>query len=94
MTNITEKKELQEVGIEHIDEIYFTHFSQEIAQHDKDTINDLIVDIFLILTNAEEGVAFMKTKDVYKAFKQVGSRLGEDEGLKDRLFVINNYLEN
>jgi hypothetical protein len=93
LTNITDKKELQQVGIANIDEIYFPNFNIKAAISDKDTINDLIVDIFLILTNLPEAVTHMKSKDLYKALKIIGDRLGSGENLKDRLFVINNYLE-
>jgi hypothetical protein len=94
LTNITDKKELQNIGISHIDEIYFPNFKPELAYQEKENINDLIFDIFLIFTNFEKGIDEMKNKDLYKAIQQVKSRLGEDENLKDRLFVINNYLEN
>lgn len=94
LTNIKEKKELQTLGIAHIDEIYFTHFSHELAQDNKDTITDLIIDIFLVLTNVEEAVEHMKKKDLYKAITELSHRLPNDTHLRDRLFVINNYLEN
>jgi hypothetical protein len=93
LTNITDKKELQQVGISNIDEIYYPNFSIELAILEKETINDLIVDIFLILTNLPDAVIHMKEKDLYKALKIIGDRLGTGESLKDRLFVINNYLE-
>lgn len=93
LTNITEKKELQDIGIFHIDSIYFTHFCAEIAQQDKETINDIIVDIFLILTNLTEAVEHMKLKDLYKALKQIGDRIGTDESLRNRLDVVKSYLE-
>lgn len=94
LTNITEKKQLQVLDIPHIDEIYFPNFNLEQAVQDKETINDLIIDILLILTNIEEAITHMKQKDLYKAFSILKSRLGDTENIKDRLFVINNYLEN
>lgn len=94
LTNITEKKELLDIGIFHIDNIYFPHFNQEAAQLDKETINDLVIDIFLVLTNIEEAISLMKSKDLYKAIKQIGVRIGDSENITNRLFVINNYLEN
>jgi hypothetical protein len=93
LTNIDKKKDMQEVELSHIDEIYFTHFNQELAYQDKETINELIVDIFLILTNVKEAVDYMKLKRLNVAIKKIEGRLIEDEKLKDRLFVINNYLE-
>ena len=94
VSNIQNKNELQEVGISHIDEIFFTHFNYEIAHNfDKEIINDLIIDIFLTLTNLPEGVEHMKNKQLGKSIQIIESRLSQDEKICDRLFVIKNYLE-
>ena len=94
LANVTEKKIIVDTGIKHIDEIYFTHFKQEIAFNEKEVINDLIIDIFLTLTNDEGAVLAMKEKGLYKALTYVKNNSTKDENLNDRLFVITNYLEN
>jgi hypothetical protein len=94
LVNITDKKELQDVGIFHIDSIYFTHFDPEAAQIEKETINDLIVDTFVILTNLPEAIDHMKSKDLHKAFSIIGNRISTNENLINRIFVINTFLEN
>ena len=62
--NITEKIELQDIGTSAIDDIYFTHFKIENAEEEKEIINDLIVDIFLILTNEPKAIEYMKEKKI------------------------------
>jgi hypothetical protein len=94
VTNLSSGKEIQEIGLEHIDEIYFTHLNQEAFLQEKETINDLIIDIFLVLTNLQDAIDLMKEKGLGKVLGKIKSRLQEDENLRDRLFVISNYLEN
>jgi len=94
LTNVKDKRVIGDIGIKHIDDIYFPHFSQEIAHNEKEIINDLILDIFLVLTNVEEAIVHMKEKGLYKAISYVKNNLTNNENLKDRLFVITNYIEN
>jgi predicted nucleic acid-binding Zn finger protein len=94
LTNVSTKKEMGEIGSQNVDEIYFTHFNQEKAQMEKEIINDIIIDCFLILTNSPEGVEEMKNKGLGKVFDKLYSRLEESQNLKDRVFVISNYLNN
>ena len=61
---------------------------------EREIINDLIVDIFLILTNEHKAVEYMKEKNLLQAFNKMKIREKNEESLKDRLFVICNYLEN
>ena len=94
LANVNNRKDLENIGIEKIDEIYFTEFKIEKANEEREVINDLIVDIFLILTNVPEAVDYMKDKNLLQAFNKMKIRETNDESLKDRLFVICNYLEN
>ncbi len=94
LANVNNRKDLENIGIEKIDEIYFTEFKIEKANEEREVINDLIVDIFLILTNVPEAVEYMKEKNLLQAFNRMKIRETNDESLKDRLFVICNYLEN
>lgn len=93
LANVNDRKIIGDTGIKHIDEIYFTHFNPDIAYNEKEIINDLILDIFLVFTNLEEAIVHMKEKELYKAISHVKNNVIHDEVLKDRLFVINNYLE-
>lgn len=93
LANINEKKQLQEIGIPNIDEIYYTHFRMEQAKEEREVINDLVVDIFLILTNEPQAVEYMKEKKIINAFNSLKIRNTNDQSLSDRLFVITNYLE-
>jgi hypothetical protein len=92
LTNVTHKKELLDIGLSYIDEIYLPSFNMEIAAGEKEIINDIIIDIFLVFTNDEEAIKFMKEKELKKILDLIESRLNENENLKDRLFVITNYL--
>jgi len=92
LANIKDKKELQDIGISVIDEIYFTHFIAENANEEREIINDLIVDIFLILTNEPIAVEYMKDKKIINAFNKLKIRNTNDQELSDKLFVITNYL--
>ena len=83
-------------GLDDVDVIYFTNFDHDkLSEDDKEVINDLIVDIFLIMTNHNEGVEFMKKKGVDKAIEVIeeSCKIGEEK-YKDRLSVIKNYLQN
>jgi hypothetical protein len=78
-----------------LDEICFANVSIEQASNEKEIINDLIIDIFLVLTNSQKCVEAMKTKKT----RQIIERLitvfhNPDDTVKDRLFVICSYLQN
>lgn len=94
LANVNNRKDLENIGVEKIDDIYFTEFKIEKANEEREVINDLVVDIFLILTNCPEAVEYMKEKNLIQAFNTMKIRQTNDESLKDRLFVICNYLEN
>ncbi len=83
---------MQDIGINVIDEIYFTHFNAENAHEEREVINDLIVDIFLILTNEPKAVEYMKEKKIINAFNKLKIRTTNDQETSDKLFVITNYL--
>ena len=99
---INDKEKGTKIDIDEIDIMYFNNFdSDKLTHDDKETINDLIIDIFLILTNHKEAVEQMKTKGLSKAIKVLETALKEsnekseiDEKVKDRLLVIKNYLDN
>ena len=87
------------LGIEEIDNIYFTNFDvKDLTEDDKETLNDLIVDIFLILTNSAKAVDEMKNKKVKECIELVEekaiSKCKEDmkNKLIDRLLVIKDCL--
>lgn len=94
LANANSRKDLENIGIEKIDGIYFPDFKIEKANEEREIINDLIVDIFLILTNEPQAVEYMKEKNLLEAFNKMKIRETNDENLKDRIFVICNYLEN
>ena len=87
------------LGIEEIDNIYFSNFDvKEMTKDDKETMNDLIVDVFLILTNSPKAVNEMKNKKVKECIELVEqkaiSKCKEDmkNKLIDRLMVIKDCL--
>lgn len=80
----------------HLEEIYFANWNKEsIKQEDKEVVNDLIVDVFLILTNSNNAVQWMKLKNVDKALDVIEMNNKDNEiKYKDRITVIKNYLLN
>ena len=71
LSNVSEKKELQEIGLPGIDDIYFTHYKMEKATQERDVINDLIVDILLVLTNEQKSIDFMKEKKLIEPINKL-----------------------
>ena len=89
------------LGMEEIDNIYFKNFDiKDLNDDDKETMNDLIVDIFLILTNSEKAVKEMKLKKVKECIElveeKVISKCKEEMKNKiiDRLLVIKDCLKD
>lgn len=87
------------LGMEEIDEIYFKNFDvKDLSDDDKETMNDLIVDIFLILTNSEKCLKEMKLKKVKECIElveeKVISKCKEEMKNKiiDRFMVIKDCL--
>ena len=87
------------LGIEEIDNIYLTNFDvKDLTEDDKETLNDLIVDIFLILTNSAKAVNEMKNKKVKECIELIEekaiSKCNEDmkNKLIDRFMVIKDCL--
>jgi hypothetical protein len=91
LTNVNQKIDLLAIGLTYIDEIYLPNFNPDEAE--KEVINDVIIDILLVLTNLEEAVTWMKEKDLKKVFNLIKEKLHEHKSLRDRLFVITNYIE-
>ena len=89
------------LGMEEIDDIYFNNFDlKDLTDDDKETMNDLIVDIFLILTNSDKAVKEMKLKKVKECIElveeKVISKCNEEMKNKiiDRFMVIIDCLTN
>ena len=90
------------LGMEEIDNIYFKNFDiKDMSEEDKETMNDLIIDIFLILTNSEKAVKEMKSKKVKECFELVEKKViskSNNEEMKnkiiDRLLVIKDCLSD
>ena len=87
------------LGIEEIDNIIFTNFDvKEMTEDDKEIMNDLIVDVFLILTNSPEAVNEMKNKKVKECIELIEekaiNKCKEDmkNKLIDRFMVIKDCL--
>ena len=88
------------LGMEDIDNIYLKNFDmKDLTDDDKDIMNDLIIDIFLILTNSEKAVKEMKLKKVKECLELVEqkaiSKCKEEMKNKiiDRLLVIKDCLD-
>ena len=89
----------EKLGIEEIDNIYFTNFDvKELTQDDKEIMIDLIIDVFLILTNSAKAVNEMKNKKIKECIELVEekaiSKCNEDmkNKLIDRFMVIKDCL--
>ena len=87
------------LGMEEIDNIIFSNFDvKDLTDDDKEIMNDLIVDIFLILTNSPKAVQEMKLKKVKECIELVEekaiSKCKEDmkNKLIDRFLVIKDCL--
>ena len=85
--------------MEEIDNIIFSNFDvKDLTDDDKEIMNDLIVDIFLILTNSPKAVQEMKLKKVKECIELVEekaiSKCKEDmkNKLIDRFLVIKDCL--
>lgn len=91
LTNL--KKEMLFLDINSIDGIYFTHFDTELAYQDRDNINDLILDIFITLTNCNEAFPILVKKGLKKVWERIEERIKGND-FEDRLFVITNFLSS
>ena len=73
---IVNNVENNKIGNNEIDNINFNNFEvKDMTNDDKDTMNDLIVDIFLILTNDEKAVKEMKAKKVKECLDIVEEKI-------------------
>ena len=86
-------------GMDEIDEIIFKNFDvKDIDDDNRETMNDLIVDIFLILTNSEKAVKEMKLKKVKECIEMIEEKViskckdAMKDKLIDRLLVIKDCL--
>ena len=91
LVNITDNKKKVEVQTEEMNSVYFTHLD---ANFEKSIINDLIIDILLVFTNLESTIVTLKEKKLKRVFDAIRDNLEQDFILKDRVFVITNYLDN
>ena len=82
------------LDVPELDKIYFTHFNREKAKEEKESINDLIVDIFLVLTNTENAFPTIIKKGLKKAWDKIRVHLKGDTSLEDRLLVVTNFLDS
>lgn len=87
------KNELKYLDIKSLDEIYFTHFDKSRASEEKEAINDLIIDIFVVLTNTETAFPIVVKKGLKAAWDKVKVKI-IDKTLEDRLFVVDNFLSS
>merc|ERR1711976_646343 len=83
LANVKDKNEITTLDIKHIDEITFSNFSTDLEYEDRENINDLIFDIFLIFTNFDEGIKMMKAKDLYKVLNLVKTKMAYNKHLGD-----------
>ncbi len=91
-SNIPQKDLIIDVSV--LDSIHFTHFSKEKAKEDLETINDLIIDIFVVLTNTETAFPMVVKKGLKDEWEKVRKHLHNDKQLEDRLFVVTNFLDS
>ena len=90
----------EKLGIDEIDNIIFNNFDiKELSEDDKEIMNDLIVDIFLILTNSSKAVNEMKNKKVKECIQLVENKAVNKckvdvtkNKLIDRFMVIKDCL--
>ena len=81
------------IDVSSLDNIYFTHFNREKAIEDKETINDLVVDLFIVLTNTEKVFPLVVKNGLKTAWNKILYKLAnKDKEFEDRLFAITNFL--
>lgn len=92
--NIENNKDKATIGCSTVDDIYFTHFDKSQAIEERETINDLVVDIFLVFTNSEKALDMIKNKGLKNIFYKIRPIVEGNKNLCDRIFVIMNYFES
>ena len=85
------KKEFSQMNVSSIDSIHFTHFKSEIASNEKEIINDLVVDIFVVLTNTTTAFPIIVKKGLKNVWEVLETRIKGSE-IEDRLLVVSNFL--
>ena len=89
--------------IDDLNNINFTEFENEINNNnnneEKEIINELIMDIFLVLTNNNKSINEMKNKNLLKIIENLEEKLKDIknnnenlENMKDRLMVLKDIL--
>lgn len=74
-----------------IDKIHFTHFDSLKARQDIETIDDLIVDVFVVMTNTTKVFPLLVKKGLRNVWDKIETRI-KGQNIEDRLFVISNFL--
>lgn len=82
------------LNVDSLDSIHFTHFNKDKAKEERETINDLIVDVFVVLTNSQNAFPIVVKKGLKEAWAKVKVKLYGNKLLEDRLFVISNFLDS
>jgi len=75
-----------------LDSIRFTHFDHSKAQEEKEIVNDLIVDVFVVLTNTTTAFPLVVKKGLKEVWEIVKKKI-KGHQIEDRLFVISNFLQ-
>lgn len=94
-TNSVNKEEIY-LGVSCLDGIHFTHFKKETAFQEKEAINDLIIDIFVILTNTQTAFPVIVKKGLKEVWMKIKNQIPTDynSSIEDRVFVISNFLDS
>lgn len=76
-----------------LDTIHFTHFDHNKAQQDKEIIDDLIIDVFVVLTNTYNVFPLVVKKGLREVWEKVRYVI-KGKTVEDRIFVITNFLDS
>lgn len=91
-TNLPKNETFMEVSS--LDSIYLSSFVKEKAEEERETINDLIIDIFVVLTNTTTAFPLVVKKGLKSTWSKIRMKLVKQSELEDRLFVITNFLDS
>jgi len=85
------KSERTKINNTNIDSIHFTHFDVSKSIEEKDNINDLILDIFVTLTNTTEAYPAITKNRLKNIWEMIQVNIKGTE-IEDRVWVVSNFL--
>jgi hypothetical protein len=85
------KSERQKINNSHVDSIHFTHWDMSRSIDEKDQINELIIDIFVTLTNTTQAYPTMTKNKLHNIWEMIQVNIKGSE-IADRVWAVSNFL--